>query len=446
MTTTHIMIDLETWGKAPGCDLRSIGACVFDPMTGVFDTYGGITNDQHFYIATDNPLTGTYSPDHHTQAELDSIDGPHRRYNLTRDPSTVQWWNDQSAEAQAAFTDPVDLRDALGDFSAWLIKIMEGSISAIWPNPHLRLWSHGPAFDPPILAAAYAAVGLPVPWHYRAPRDTRTLFDVAGIDDHSAFMTAYNTGTAHHALDDAIAQAKSVCGAYERLTNKALMREAAVGAPVPDPLSHIPNTYRQGYLARDRGKGRGHNPYGPMTDNNRLWNEGWRAQEAGKPVHHDWPVEAEQTILLNGNDYNASELALIEQGMVDQAKAARLQRKGLPVEERAKGAAGDQVEAAAQGIYEHWKFGQWQDGAKPEWIAGGNSNMQELARDWARSALSATNAGQDYETAWRELHGHLAWMQHCSALPTKYLGRNFGDIANRLIADAYPDLAPFINK
>lgn len=32
--TTHIMVDLETWGKIPGSDIRSIGAVVFDPILG----------------------------------------------------------------------------------------------------------------------------------------------------------------------------------------------------------------------------------------------------------------------------------------------------------------------------------------------------------------------------------------------------------------------------
>ena len=70
-----------------------------------------------------------------------------------------------------------------------------------------------------IMAAAYKAVGLPVPWHYRAPRDTRTLFDVAGITDHSAWMADRPgpLGVPHHSLDDSICQARAVCDAWEML-------------------------------------------------------------------------------------------------------------------------------------------------------------------------------------------------------------------------------------
>jgi hypothetical protein len=46
----------------------------------------------------------------------------------------------------------------------------------------------------------------------------------------------------------------------------------------------------------------------------------------------------------------------------------------------------------------------------------------------------------DYETAWREMHKHLEWMQGNKALPSRYLGWHLGDIANDLIDRAYPGL------
>ena len=200
--TIHVMLDLETWGTEPGCDIRSIGACVFDPVAGT------VSDDQQFYIACDNPITA--SP---YDREL--------KYPLTRDPRTVQWWSEQSDEAQAAFADPVDLRDALWRFGDWLHTVdrnLSYPDGAHRLTDDIRLWSHGPAFDPPILAAAYRAVGLPVPWHYRAPRDTRTCFDMAGIDDHSAWLNQHPgpMGVVHHSLDDSICQARAVCAAYAK--------------------------------------------------------------------------------------------------------------------------------------------------------------------------------------------------------------------------------------
>lgn len=215
MTKIHIMLDLETWGTRPSFDLRSIGACVFDPLTGRVGNYrvdgkdavNHPDNSGVFYIATDNP----------TQDGAGCFYHGDRKYPLKRDPETVAWWNDQSAEAQSAFANPVDLRDALQRFSDWFHEVVFNCpIPPSIRREQVSLWSHGPAFDVAILAAAYETCGLQVPWHYRAPRDTRTAFDMAGIDDHSAFMAQFPVGTAHHALDDAISQARCVCAAYAK--------------------------------------------------------------------------------------------------------------------------------------------------------------------------------------------------------------------------------------
>ncbi|QWY83131.1 endodeoxyribonuclease protein [Rhizobium phage RHph_X2_24] len=224
----HIMLDLETWGRTPGSDIRSIGAVVFDPVApyggfvgmrctacinGATDPWGctdclntGKDMRGEFYIACDNPAgrwrNGEFVPELATGAE------DYRLYPLTREPETVQWWNDQSEEAQAAFANPVDLRDALIEFGNWF-----NEISPATPPMEIRIWANDPHFDVSILGAAYRAVQLPEPWHYRAPRSMKTIVEAAGMtrDDYS------NHGTAHNALDDAIAQAMTVCEAYKRL-------------------------------------------------------------------------------------------------------------------------------------------------------------------------------------------------------------------------------------
>ncbi len=215
--TIHIMLDLETWGKRPGCDIRSIGACVFNPATG-FVHDGSLGTIRPFYQATDNP----------TVPQSNSMMVPTLKYPLHRDPETVAWWNDQSDEAQAAFTKTVDLADGLHGFSAWLFALTNQlydrlGVVEMQPSPNVRLWAHGPQFDCTILAAAYDACALPAPWHYRAPRDTRTIFDAAGIDDHSAWLAQHPGPLAiqHHALDDAICQARAVCAAFARLRSNA---------------------------------------------------------------------------------------------------------------------------------------------------------------------------------------------------------------------------------
>lgn len=224
----HVSWDSETWGTRAGCDIRSIGACVMDVKTGhIWDGQNGNEAANPFYQATDNPgvpyddaiseVNGVLCQDAR-YPHADGVDS-FRQYPLTRDPATVQWWSEQSAAACAAFADPMDLREALIRFGGWLRGLSGDHYD---PADHKRrfpddrrLWSHGPSFDPPIIDAAYVACGLPVPWHYRAHRDTRTCFDLAGIDDHSAWLSARPgpLRIPHHALDDAICQARGICDA-----------------------------------------------------------------------------------------------------------------------------------------------------------------------------------------------------------------------------------------
>lgn len=208
----HIMLDLETWGKRPGCDLRSIGAVVFDPVAGIVCYDASPSPGGTFYVATDNP-TEQAEP---VQIGISRYELPAQRkyWWLTRDPETVKWWSEQSSEAQAAFANPVDLKDALELFDQWLSQFAKFDDFASKADlSHVRIWANGPQFDVSILEAAYHAVQLPTPWHYRAPRDFRTITEAAGMTP-SDFC---NYGEAHNALDDAIAQAMTVCEAYKRL-------------------------------------------------------------------------------------------------------------------------------------------------------------------------------------------------------------------------------------
>ena len=221
---THIMLDLETWGKVPGSDIRSIGACVFDPVAGL--VYSNEShqhgNTETFYVATDNPII--YETPWTPPQGGSEIKPWRYTYKLTRDPETVQWWNDQTPEAQAAFANPVDLRQALVKFGKWLISFdRETSDITDYPwfqtnhqmpkSPNVKIWANDPHFDVSILDAVFRAVQLPTPWHYRSPRSMRTIVEAAGMT--SADYSNY--GTAHNALDDAIAQAMTVCEAYKRL-------------------------------------------------------------------------------------------------------------------------------------------------------------------------------------------------------------------------------------
>jgi hypothetical protein len=218
MTTNmkNVSVDLETWGTVAGSDIRSIGAFLFDP----YDVVNAHTQDNTFYIACENPLLGLYSSDRYLQKELDFLDGPYRRYNLNRDPRTVNWWHNLIASSkdvdyEDAFSNPIDLKLSLIKFSDFLFSISEDVRDGVVHD--ILIWTHGPAFDPPILEAVYIACGLKYPLFYRSPRDTRTVYDDAGIEDHTAHLKKFNTGPLHHALWDSVSQGKAIADAKNRI-------------------------------------------------------------------------------------------------------------------------------------------------------------------------------------------------------------------------------------
>ena len=206
MSVTHISFDIETWGKRAGYDIRSIGAWAFSlELEGPGTVLDSDDHPRAFYVACENPKV-------YISGNPDNPDSYGLRYDLRRDPETIKWWSEQSAKAQAAFDHPVDLRIALERFAKFIHSfsndIKHGQARDI------RLWSHGAAFDVPILEAAYHAVGLTVPWFYRTPRDTRTVFDLAGIDNHSDHLAKWRSGPLHHAFYDAISQSWAIYAAY----------------------------------------------------------------------------------------------------------------------------------------------------------------------------------------------------------------------------------------
>lgn len=187
--------DSETWGVLPGCDIRSIGATVHKtsrhllPSDFPFD----------FYMATHNPIIGT------------NDDGsPKYKYKLHREARTVTWWAEMEKrhpELAQAFACTVDLKEALQSYSDWLenIRILSGKTA----EKVLRFY-HGSHFDDPKLVMACEATGVDLRSHYRSPRDTRSVFDEAGIYNHGPWLEKHRAGILHHALYDAITQGDAV--------------------------------------------------------------------------------------------------------------------------------------------------------------------------------------------------------------------------------------------
>ena len=164
-----VMLDLETLGTRPGCSVMSIGAVAFGP---------GAVAEEGFY-----EVVGRASCLAH---------------GLTEDADTLAWWARQDADArvlleQAASTDALPLPEALAAFDAYLTRVC---------GPGVRVWANGAAFDNPILAVAYAAAGIDLPWRYQNDRCYRTLRALVPAVPQPEFA-----GVRHNALADARHQA-----------------------------------------------------------------------------------------------------------------------------------------------------------------------------------------------------------------------------------------------
>ncbi len=112
--------------------------------------------------------------------------------------------------------DQVHLKTAVLNFNTWFRTVNPEDIDGT------RIWSHGEAFDIPIYEYAAHAVGFKAPCHYRAGRDTRTLFELAGVRTEDLPFV----GTKHNALDDAVHQARVVQMAMRKLRSIRMKADA----------------------------------------------------------------------------------------------------------------------------------------------------------------------------------------------------------------------------
>ncbi|MEZ0212475.1 MAG: 3'-5' exonuclease [Xanthobacteraceae bacterium] len=168
-----LMVDIETLGTAPGSVIASIDAVEFDATTGEFG--------KEFYHV------------------IDIADA--QKQGLTIDASTVKWWMQQSEEARAS---------TFSETNESLLYALYQFLYFVESTEAERIWAHSPAFDIVLLEAAYKAIRADWPWSHRNLRDTRTVYDLAGV-------TVAKLGTEHNALDDAKAQAGAVIEAYRVL-------------------------------------------------------------------------------------------------------------------------------------------------------------------------------------------------------------------------------------
>jgi exodeoxyribonuclease VIII len=169
MNTHHVMLDLETLGKKPGCPIVSIGATTF------------LTRTPKFF----------YQVIQLGQARMNPPN-----------PDTMAWWATKSEEArEEIFDNPnaIHISDALQDFVDWLIDLKTS------PEDRIVIWGKGATFDEPILLEAMRRYDVNCPWTFRDSMCFRTLADIGNM---FGVNEPERIGTKHNALHDAEHQAQ----------------------------------------------------------------------------------------------------------------------------------------------------------------------------------------------------------------------------------------------
>jgi len=157
----HIMLDLETMSTQPNAAIVAIGAVVMDFETG--------------------ELGPTFYEKVHLESSMEAggdVSG-----------STVDWWLQQSPEAQAELSlNRIGLQEALSKFYTWLSLIGE----------QVKVWGNGAGFDNVVLRQAYESIGKKTPWYFRDDMCYRTLKAM-----HPEIKEDERQGVFHNALHDA---------------------------------------------------------------------------------------------------------------------------------------------------------------------------------------------------------------------------------------------------
>ena len=157
------MVDLETASLENNAAILSIGAVVFDKR-GVRDTF-------------------------YSKVNLDSC----ITLGLHVCDNTLEWWGNQDPiTRQEAFSGKEAIQFALHEFTEWL------------GDTEVVIYGNGATADNIWLENAYAAANQTVPWKYYNSLCYRTLVKLLPPN------TWHTPGIAHHALEDAIAQAKTL--------------------------------------------------------------------------------------------------------------------------------------------------------------------------------------------------------------------------------------------
>ena len=176
------MIDIESLDTSPYCVILTIGAVRFDPKgTGVVERL-------------------ELRPTIEDQTEV---------YNRVINDDTIRWWGTQN---------PAALEEAMGDQGRESFKqCMEKLYKFCWNRR--AVWSNGASFDCVVMETAWQQLDMRIPWPFYTVRDTRTLYEVAGVK-----LKDGGHVTSHKAVEDAERQAIVVQKAYKKLMDAGFLK------------------------------------------------------------------------------------------------------------------------------------------------------------------------------------------------------------------------------
>ncbi|MDM6891535.1 3'-5' exoribonuclease, partial [Enterobacter cloacae] len=146
MLYTHLMIDIEAFGKKADSPVVSIGAVFFDPSTG--------NTGSEFYkvISLESAMASGGVPD----------------------ASTIIFWLKASPEARSELVmdDAIPLDDALLQLNEFIGE------NAVNGPDSVEVWGNGATYDNVLLEASYDRTGIPCPWKFWNNRDVRTIVEL----------------------------------------------------------------------------------------------------------------------------------------------------------------------------------------------------------------------------------------------------------------------------
>ena len=140
----NFSLDIETLGLQPGSIVTEIGIC---------NNYSA--DELHIYLSIEMQ----------------------KALGLAIDNETLAWHKESNPNFETMFANCAEEDAGMAHFVDQLRQVT--AYFAQFENHQHAIWMNSPSFDAVLLSVLYGGAGLPMPWNHRAPRDLRTLRDLA---------------------------------------------------------------------------------------------------------------------------------------------------------------------------------------------------------------------------------------------------------------------------